>query len=182
MLTTAPSRVVSELAGTPSFLAPRSINTFLASAQAWRRPARKLVLIDWLPDVVPWSGVNHVSDSSRSMLLSGTSSSSAAICICAVRRPVPSSTLPTCTRTRPSCPTTTHESTCVASISAGPIAAVAARARVAPAPSGTVNATISAPLPLRKSRREWGFSIMLVISPPSYAVACAARLTALTIR
>ena len=45
-----------------------------------------------------------------------------------------------------------------------------------------MNATISAPLPLRKSRREWGFSIMLVIFSPSYAAACAARFTALTMR
>ena len=131
---------------------------------------------------MPWSGVNQVSDSSRSMFSSATSSSSAAICICAVRSPVPSSTLPVWIRTRPSAPTTTHESIWVASINAGPIAAVAALARVVPAPSGTLNATISAPLPLRKSRREWGFSIMLVISPPPYADACAAALTALTIR
>ena len=144
-----------------------SISALRASAQAPRRPLRaKFDLIDWLPAVVPWSGVSQVSDWIRSILSSATSSSSAAICICAVFRPVPSSTLPVWMVTRPFCPTTTHESIWVASISAGPIAPVAPFARVAPSESGTLNATMSAPPPLRKSRREWGVSIRFVIAPP----------------
>ena len=63
-------------------------------------------------------------------MLSGTSSSSAAICIWAVFRPVPSSTLPVWIVTRPFWPMTTHESIWFSSTRAGPIAPVA-RSRAA---------------------------------------------------
>ena len=98
----------------------------------------------------------------------GTSSSSAAICICEVLRPVPSSDLPVKIVTRPFCWTATHESIRFGSTSAGPIAPVAALARGGAERSGVLNATISAPPPFRKSRREWGFSIRFVISCPLY--------------
>ena len=50
--------------------------------------------IDRLPNVTPWSGVSSVSPWIMVTRSSGTDSSSAAICVIAVRMPVPSSTLP----------------------------------------------------------------------------------------
>jgi hypothetical protein len=179
---TTPSFTTSSLAGVESCLDAISTNAALASAAAWRSPLDHCVLMDWLPEVVPWSGVRQVSPWTRSILLRATSSSSAAICIWAVLSAVPSSTLPTKIVTRPFCPTAIHESICCGSTSAGPIADVAPRAFAAPTESGNPKATMSAPLPFRKSRREWGVSMMFVTFPPPYAVARAARLTALTMR
>ena len=47
----------------PSFAEARFSRASRASAAAWRMPAGPFcVPVDWLPAVVPWSGVYHVSD------------------------------------------------------------------------------------------------------------------------
>ena len=57
--------------------------------------------IDRLPQVIPWSGVSSVSPSITRTRSIGTDNSSAAICASAVRTPVPRSTLPEYTVTKP---------------------------------------------------------------------------------
>src|SRR5438034_6862515 len=85
-----------------------------------------------------------------------TSSSSAAICIVAVSTPVPSSTLPVKTVTLPSPATETHESSCAASTTAGPIdpRVIAAAASDGVSNRGRLIPTTSAPEPLRNVRRS----------------------------
>src|SRR3954469_7214887 len=84
----------------------------------------------------------------------GTHSSSATSCVCAVSIPWPSSHLPVNALTVPSAPTAIHESsrpgsTCEARVSNGPCASAAAGSAAT-----LLNATISTPACSRNSRRE----------------------------
>ena len=67
--------------------------------------------IDRLPKVMPWSGVSSVSPWMTLTRASGTDNSSAAICVIAVRSPVPRSTLPEKTVTLPLASMATKPST-----------------------------------------------------------------------
>src|SRR2546425_113884 len=93
------------------------------------------------------------------MRATGTSSSSATIWESAVSTPVPSSTLPVKTVTRPSPPTASHESihAYCASRSGGVEVC-------APSSRGRLNVTMSAPPPVRNRRRE---IVAVVTAPPS---------------
>src|SRR6476646_4334712 len=114
------------------------------------------VPVDWLPAVVPWSGVTHVSAWTKVTLLIGTSSSSATSCIAAVTVPCPNSTLPTFIVTVPFDPIPIHESIWFGSTSGGPIGKsplIAAHAAFGFKRRGAPTATRSAPVPLTKVRR-----------------------------
>ena len=76
----------------------------------------KFVGVDWLPDVVPWSGVTAVSHWITRMRSMRTESSSATSCVWAVRIPWPSSHLPVYAVTVPSAAMAIHESSCPGSM------------------------------------------------------------------
>ncbi len=85
---TTPFETVRFATGAPSFAEAMVRRARRASAAAWRTPAGPFsVPVDWLPEVVPWSGVYHVSDWTCVTALIGTSSSSATSCIDAVTVP-----------------------------------------------------------------------------------------------
>src|SRR5262245_10843896 len=96
-----PSATASCSTLTPSRLAARSRRIARTSAPT-RRNAVPLFSTDWLPAVWPSFGVWPVSPEISLTRASGRSSSSAAICLSAVRMPWPSSTLPVKTVTVPS--------------------------------------------------------------------------------
>ena len=143
--------------GTPSFAEAIVSSASRASAAACRIPAGPFcVPVDWLPAVVPWSGVTQVSDCTNLTPASGTSSSSATSCIAAVTVPWPSSTLPTFIVTVLSVPIAIHESIRFGSTAAGPIGKsplTAASAAFGLRSLGAPIATMSAPVPLTNVRR-----------------------------
>src|SRR5262245_25593586 len=96
-----PSATASVSAATPRCLAASSSRIARASAPAMRS-AVPLFSTDWLPAVCPSLGVRPVSPEIMAIRSSGRSSSSAAICLSAVRMPWPSSTLPVNTVAVPS--------------------------------------------------------------------------------
>jgi hypothetical protein len=166
---TTPFVTVRLETGAPSFADAMSSSAARASAAAWRTPAGPVsVPVDWLPAVVPWSGVTHVSDWTNLTFSNGTSSSSATSCIDAVTVPWPSSTLPVFIVTVPSPPIAIHESIWAGSIAAGPIgkSLTAANAAFGLSSLGAPTATTSAPVPLTKVRRlkARGSEVVTVIS------------------
>src|SRR5436190_3064620 len=118
---TTPFDTVRPETGTPRFAEANPSSAARASAAAWRTPEGPFsVLVDWLPDVVPWSTVCQVSDWMCLIFSNGTSSSSATSCFVAVTVPWPSSTLPVFITTVPSVPIASHESIWPGSMSVGP--------------------------------------------------------------
>jgi len=90
---TVPLLIVNVSLATPNVVAacPRRASRAVAAACRICIPP---TWIDRLAKVMPWSGVSKVSPWITVTRASGTESSSAAICVNAVRTPVPRSTLP----------------------------------------------------------------------------------------
>ena len=127
-----------------------------------------------LAAVSHWSGVVAVSPITISMRSNATSSSSAAICISAVRAPVPRSTLPTKIVMRLSGVMVSHES--IASL-ATPRGAISDCAAAVP---DIEKPTARMPVAFRKARRSKAILSWIVMA--RLPQAAAARFTAATMR
>src|ERR1044071_3214860 len=114
----------------------------------------KFVGVDWLPDVVPWSGATDVSHWISLTRASGTHSSSATSCVCTVNMPCPKSHFPVYAVTVPSDATAIQESSFLGSTWDGCVSNGPCANANGPASCAALKLTTNAPEVFRKSRRE----------------------------
>ena len=159
---TVPSFTSSTPASTPRRAAAAPSSSARASAQA-NCNAVPLSWIDRLPDVTPSFGVRDVSPETTRSRPRSTSSSSATICVSAVRMPWPSSTLPVNMVTVPSASIRNQLSSCRLPFRLPGSTAAAGACATAGTKGDKLNRTVSEP-PLRKARR-WRPLLMRAPSP-----------------
>src|SRR6478672_9461031 len=114
----------------------------------------KFVGVDWLPDVVPWSGATDVSHWINFTRSRGTQSSSATSCVCTVNMPCPKSHFPVYAVTVPSAETAIHESSFLGSTWEGCVSNGPCTKANGLASETALKLTINAPEVFKKSRRE----------------------------